>query len=103
MDKKKLGEAELFCPTQTEVVWPTSFACLKICTLDMTMHFLCAYIFQGHIVFDCALQNQYYPFKTNKPGPIARFRVQIAQLSLFLNRNFEMRNGRKGRTCMRLN
>ena len=46
--------------------------------------FMC--VFQGHIIFGCALQNQYYPFKTNKPDPIARFRVQIAQLSPFLNR-----------------
>ena len=46
------------------------FICPKICTLDMTTCSLCVY--SKGILLVCALQNQYYPFKSNKPDPIAR-------------------------------
>ena len=53
----------------TDRNFPTSFVKI-ICVLDITTCSLFAY--SKGILLVCAFQNQYYPFKTNKPDPIAR-------------------------------
>ncbi len=72
--KKKLGGRNNFAQHKQKL---PDFICLKNCALDITTCSLCAY--SKGILLVCALQNQNYPFETNKPDP--DFRVKIAQLS----------------------